>query len=513
MKKKYSEEQIAVVNQTNLAEYLRYCGEALEKSGREWRWMRYDSLTVRGNQWFRHSEQKGGYPIEFLRKFYGLSFTQVMQELLTYHGNNSKAVIKSEVKQKAFRAPPRFSNSNRIIEYLMRERYIGEAVLNVFIERKFVYEDRDYHNIVFAGYDEKGTIRHAHKKSIRSDFRGNVEGSEPEYSFYFQGSNQRLLVFEAPIDLLSYISLHQEAWKENHYLALNGLSKSAIQHRLMMNQEINEITLCLDHDNAGLLSASRMEEVLEDQGYAVNAHLPKHKDWNDDLKAAKGIPVPGLKENERMLDGKNFIKQLSQTLQAKQKSDADIRDLMTAFSHVLGYERIEESALLDDLDVMMRTSTALRHQTSAQPYQLKYQMHKDTGSLKERIKRLYSQIDDLKTALYSANEKANPAGNYAKILDECSHIKFYLVQKRKEEQRMEEKRNKPKAALIGADGNIYNLMGIASKALRCSNQAEAALEMVERITNTAKNYDEALRIITEYVEVISVEETMEHQWE
>ena len=34
----------------------------------------HDSLTVRGNKWFRHSQSKGGYPIDFVMEFYGKSF-------------------------------------------------------------------------------------------------------------------------------------------------------------------------------------------------------------------------------------------------------------------------------------------------------------------------------------------------------------------------------------------------------------------------------------------------------
>jgi hypothetical protein len=60
---------------------------------------------------------------------------------------------------------------------------------------------------------------------------------------------------------------------------------------------------------------------------------------------------------------------------------------------------------------------------------------------------------------------------------------------------------KPKCKLIGENGNIFNLMGIASKALRRVGQNEEAKEMVNRITTEAKSYDEALIIIMEYVDV------------
>lgn len=63
-----------------------------------------------------------------------------------------------------------------------------------------------------------------------------------------------------------------------------------------------------------------------------------------------------------------------------------------------------------------------------------------------------------------------------------------------------ENKIKPKCALIGEDGNIFNLMGIASRTLKQNNLKEESKEMIDRITNS-HSYDEALNIIGEYVEI------------
>lgn len=60
---------------------------------------------------------------------------------------------------------------------------------------------------------------------------------------------------------------------------------------------------------------------------------------------------------------------------------------------------------------------------------------------------------------------------------------------------------KPVAKLIGANGNIFNLMGIAGKVLIEAGKEEREKEMRKRITKYATSYDEALLIIMEYVEV------------
>ncbi len=67
---------------------------------------------------------------------------------------------------------------------------------------------------------------------------------------------------------------------------------------------------------------------------------------------------------------------------------------------------------------------------------------------------------------------------------------------------------RPKCPIIGADGNIFNIMGIASKTLKRSNMGEEANEMCSRVTSSG-SYEEALRIIIEYVEPCSEEELCE----
>ncbi|MCQ4022419.1 MULTISPECIES: hypothetical protein [unclassified Ruminococcus] len=65
---------------------------------------------------------------------------------------------------------------------------------------------------------------------------------------------------------------------------------------------------------------------------------------------------------------------------------------------------------------------------------------------------------------------------------------------------------KPDCPLIGQDGNIFNLMGIASRTLQQNGMSEQATEMCSRITETAGSYSEALSIIGEYVNITSVDD-------
>ena len=62
----YTQEQIDRANQADLVSFLQGRGEQLTRAGQEYRWKRHDSLTVRGNKWYRHSQSKGGAPIDFV---------------------------------------------------------------------------------------------------------------------------------------------------------------------------------------------------------------------------------------------------------------------------------------------------------------------------------------------------------------------------------------------------------------------------------------------------------------
>ena len=60
---------------------------------------------------------------------------------------------------------------------------------------------------------------------------------------------------------------------------------------------------------------------------------------------------------------------------------------------------------------------------------------------------------------------------------------------------------KPKAKLVGENGNVFNLMGICSRALKEAGLQDKAKEMTNKITTSAKSYDEALQIMMEYCDV------------
>ena len=119
--------------------------------------------------------------------------------------------------------------------------------------------------------------------------RGNIEGSDPKHSFHYLGGDNTLYVFEAPIDLLSYISLHPEGWQEHNYVACCGTSSIPVLEMVRQLPQLRQVRLCLDNDAAGHAASERMAELLKEHGLTAVRLVPQQKDWNDDLTADQKI--------------------------------------------------------------------------------------------------------------------------------------------------------------------------------------------------------------------------------
>ena len=96
-----------------------------------------------------------------------------------------------------------------------------------------------------------------------------------------------LYVFEAPVDMLSYITLYPREWKQHSYVALCGVGGQAMLWMLEQYTQLQQISLCLDNDEAGHKASERLETQLSEKGYASERILSQGKDWNDDLTEAR----------------------------------------------------------------------------------------------------------------------------------------------------------------------------------------------------------------------------------
>lgn len=212
----YTQAQIDRANAVSLEDFLRTQGETLIKSGREYRWKEHDSLTVRGNKWFRHSQSKGGYPIDFVMEFYGKSFPEAVQLLTGESGEGQTGA--STTPPTAFHLPLHNRTADRAIQYLCESRGLNKTLVEAFLLSGDIYEDAKRHNVVFVGRDRSGTPRYAHVRGTADPFRQDIAGSDKSYPFRYEGNGNQLFVFEAPIDLLSFICLYPRTGRQGAIL-------------------------------------------------------------------------------------------------------------------------------------------------------------------------------------------------------------------------------------------------------------------------------------------------------
>ena len=105
----------------------------------------------------------------------------------------------------------------------------------------------------------------------------------------YEGNGNQLFVFEAPIDLLSFICLYPQDWQTRNYLALGGVSGKALDRFLSERKDTQKVFLCLDSDTAGNEACTRLAQSIPGE-IAVIRLVPARKDWNDVLRQQADIP-------------------------------------------------------------------------------------------------------------------------------------------------------------------------------------------------------------------------------
>ena len=182
-----------------------------------------------------------------------------------------------------FRLPEKEENNDRIIRYLTENRGIEKDLVEEWISSGDIYEEKKHHNVVFVGRDADGIPRYAHCRGTGEiKYRGDVAGSDKSCGFCHRGTDNQLFVFEAAIDLLSFIQLFPKDWKKRSYLSLGGISSAALMAFLSERSQITSVFLCLDNDQAGNEACEKLAEEIPD-GYSVIRLKLSRKDWNEIL--------------------------------------------------------------------------------------------------------------------------------------------------------------------------------------------------------------------------------------
>lgn len=299
IRNRFTDTEMQIARETDLPELLSHLGYQVKRVGRFHTTAEMDSLRIKDRRtWFRYSQNTGGDAITFLQQFCGKSFPEAVEYLLTFHGKARDAPIpqpKPISPKQEFSLPPRNADDRRVFAYL-RKRGIAAQVIRQFLNSGLLYEDAEHHNCVFVGKNNAGQAKYAALRGTYDregkGFRGDVTGSDKRVGFAlpYDRSSDQVLVFEAPIDLMSYLTLHRNT---PNALALCGLYDGALQAYLTDHPQIKRIELCLDADGPGREAARQFQNKYTAMGYAVTVEEPRSgKDWNEYLQKRK-IPERG----------------------------------------------------------------------------------------------------------------------------------------------------------------------------------------------------------------------------
>lgn len=457
----FTEEQKQRANAVDLVEFLQRQGEKLLASGREKRLASNHSITVRGNEWYDHAIEQGGLAINFVQNFYGLSFPEAVTKLLGGEQGEvySRVKERKQTEQKNFELPPKNSDMRRVFAYLIKNRYIDRDVVSFFAKQKLLYESREqsadktkeYHNAVFVGYDENEVPCHAHKRGIYSNgksFKGNVESSNPCYSFHYTGTSNRLYVFEAPIDMMSFITINKNTnWREHSYVALCGVSEQAMITMLENNPNLNYVILCLDHDVAGIESSEKFQDILYEKKIECSRMISKCKDWNEDIKESLNLPaIPSEEHPQYIIRDEVFseIKVYDLEIREKDISHSKLNTLFEKCNTNDAEQMVEKLKQLSALSLCLASSEYRQMGYILEKDKLLTRIYDGFKAYENRSKlnnRLFDIKNELKQiggyqGVICKNEKKDIAKRYEAIVGHCLKAIITIeIQQQKQEQK------------------------------------------------------------------------------
>ena len=309
-------EVVEQARQIDLLTYLRRMEpdnvEQVKGTRNVYRTVDHDSLKISNGKWFWWSQGFGGYTaLDYLIKVRNYSFMDAVEILTGKELANWTPPPKKEEKNepKVLRLPEKYQDSKRIIQYLFN-RGIDYQIIQECIADGVIFESNGrYHNAVFVGKDETGTLKYAAYRGLGSStFKGDAYGSDKQYSFRLLAKEpcQSVHLFEAAIDLLSYATLLKaqgKDYKSENLLSLSGVYQPkkeikdskipiALTTFLNANPHIKTIILHLDNDKTGRICTATLKELLQKDYQIVDDPPPVGKDFNDFLLSYLGIARP-----------------------------------------------------------------------------------------------------------------------------------------------------------------------------------------------------------------------------
>lgn len=277
--------------------------ELVHFSGNTYTTKTHDSLKISNGKWMWWSRGIGGRSaLDYLIKVRDYTFLEAVQTIAGQAAITPPVSLPAEkTTEKKLLLPKPNRYQTQAVSYLNR-RGIDTDIIRFCLQRGIVYESENYHNAVFVGMDKGGKPRYAALRGIGTDFIGDANGSDKNYSFSIpaEGSSATVHLFESAIDLLSYATLTLGRgwdWQKDSLLSLAGVYQTkrknvvpiALSRYLQEHPNIHTLQLHLDNDEVGRGAAAGIMGGLHDRYKVLDQPPTSGKDVNELLQRKLGL--------------------------------------------------------------------------------------------------------------------------------------------------------------------------------------------------------------------------------
>ena len=316
---RFTDAQITAAKEIDLLSYLQSFEPGnLRHLGRNTYCLRdHDSLKISNGKWHWFSQHIGGKnALDYLMKVRGFSFVEAMHQLSPETAIPVYEYREPEYRERSLQLPKLELGIQKVTEYLMK-RGISREVIDYCFEKEILFEDSEYHNCIFLGYDGS-TPKFGAVRSTVTDFKRDLSGSDKRFSFCIPAPapSGTVHLFEAAIDAMSYATIRQnvgtnvginggingngeingdingELNLDGPLLSLSGVYAGdsiplALKTYLDRNPQTKEVVLHLDNDEVGRRATEQITKALQGKYTIRDEPAPFGKDWNDYLQAER----------------------------------------------------------------------------------------------------------------------------------------------------------------------------------------------------------------------------------
>lgn len=290
----------------NLTDFLLAVNEPIiQVNHHYYRHEHHDSLVIdtRKNYFHWNSQNVSGGVIQYLMAVKGMSKAKALAYV---YETTKDTPLKSQQPSNRPKQPFRYNPTSEIkvdsFPYLEKRGICPQLIQILYNQDLIAYNRHD--QVVFKWYDKaqfvgcslQGTTPlppHLQKKYTRSFLKQIHVNSLEHWGFNVNiGTPKKLLVFESPIDLISYIQYDKQAVANSKCVSLEGLKKTTLLHFISKESErytFEKVTLCVDNDSSGRTFIKEFDAYQH-----FDTHLPTQKDWNEQLlskQSHRSIPL------------------------------------------------------------------------------------------------------------------------------------------------------------------------------------------------------------------------------